>query len=57
MQKFRSFVEEGGVVLVALEHKFGSPAQAKAPAEVFRDTSDEEIWAAAGDRTLPSPTR
>src|SRR5882672_9119774 len=43
VQKFRGFVEEGGVIFVALEDKFGTAAQAEAPAEVFGDATDKEI--------------
>ena len=42
MEKFGAFVEEGGVVLVALNDKGLRGAQLEARAEVFCDASDEE---------------
>ena len=42
MEEFRAFVEEGCIVLVALEDEVAGGAELKACAEVLRDAADEE---------------
>ncbi len=53
VQKFRSFVEERGIVFIAFENKFGSTTEAEAPTKIFRDTADQKIRATAGNRQNP----
>ncbi len=50
VQKFRSFVEERGIVFIAFENKFGSTTEAETPAKIFRDAADQKIRATAGNR-------
>ena len=42
VQEFRTFVEEGGVVLVAFEDEMLASSQLKAAAEVFGDPANQE---------------
>ena len=44
MQELRTFVEEGGVVLVAFEDEVLAFAEMKARAKIFGDATDQERW-------------
>ncbi len=53
VQKFRSFVEERGIVFIAFENKFSSAAEAETPAKILRYAADQKIRATARDRQNP----
>src|SRR5205807_219267 len=53
VKEFRTLVEEGGIVFVALDDEFPAPAQAVARAEIFGHAADEEIGAASGELKNP----
>ncbi len=44
VHELRPFIEEGGIVLIALEDEWLALAHAKAGAKIFRDAADQERW-------------
>src|SRR5260370_25755291 len=57
VQKLWTLIEECGVILVAFENKVLAFAQPKTPAEIFRDTTDEERRPKASGLEDPSQHR
>jgi len=42
VQKLRSFIEKGGVVLIALDDEIGTVCKLKTASEIFGDAADKE---------------
>ena len=42
VQKLRTFIEEGGIVFVALQNKMFAVAEPEATAEIFRDAANQK---------------